>query len=259
MTEPAPIAAEARALGPWFHNLQLPDGSQTAPESPLGDFPNDVWRALDHHLPADLSGWRALDIGCNSGFYSIKLAQRGAQVLAIDIDEHYLAQARWTTRLFGVQDSVEIRRMQVYELAQLDVQFDLVFFMGVLYHLRYPMLGLDLVAQKVRRLLVFQSLTTGDTTISEQAEEPDLQRREALRAPGWPTLAFIEQTMAGDPTNWWVPNHAAVQAMLRSTGMRILSSPGTELYLCEPDPDHPASVSTWNRSELLAATGRAWR
>lgn len=81
-------------LGPWFHNLHLPDGTQTAPDHFLGDFPRFKWEALAPHLPADLTGWTALDIGCNAGFYTFELARRGAQVLGIDLNPHYLAQAR---------------------------------------------------------------------------------------------------------------------------------------------------------------------
>ena len=87
--------SEIEALGPWFHNVHLPDGRQTRPDSPLGDFPRYKWEALAPHLPEDLCGWTALDIGCNAGFYSVELARRGARVTAMDVDEHYLRQARW--------------------------------------------------------------------------------------------------------------------------------------------------------------------
>lgn len=75
------------------------------------------------------------------------------------MDRRYLAQAQWAVRQYGLEDRVRFKQMQVYDLAHLDVTFDLVLFMGVFYHLRYPLLGLDLVAQKVERLLVFQTLT----------------------------------------------------------------------------------------------------
>ncbi len=80
MTLEAPAAQDGdiAALGPWFHNLHLPDGRQTAPGHPLGDFPSFKWRELAPSLPQDLTGWSALDIGCNAGFYSFELARRGA-------------------------------------------------------------------------------------------------------------------------------------------------------------------------------------
>src|ERR1041385_2462769 len=89
-------------LQPWFHNLHLPDGTQTAPDHRLGDFPRFKWQQIGGHLPADLTGWRVLDIGCNAGFYSFELGGRGAHVLGIDIDPHYLKQARWAAKQFNL-------------------------------------------------------------------------------------------------------------------------------------------------------------
>jgi tRNA (mo5U34)-methyltransferase len=254
--------AEILALGPWFHNLHLPDGAQTAPGHQLGDFPSFKWRELAPHLPADLTGWTALDVGCNAGFYTFELAKRGARVVAIDVEPLFLRQAKWAAREYGLADRVEFRRMQVYDLARLEGQFDLVLFMGVLYHLRYPLLGLDLVAEKVRRLLVLQTLTApGMAVHPDTARDRTILDRDDLAAPGWPTLSFIEHTFAGDGTNWWAPNHAAVEAMLRSTGLRVTARPGHEMYLCEPDAE--LARRAWprgeGRGELLAATGRPWR
>src|SRR4051812_42919650 len=146
------VHPEAKALGPWFHNLHLPDGTQTCPNHWLGDFPSFKWEQLGPHLPQDLNGWSCLDIGCNAGFYTFELAKRGATVMGIDLDDRYLRQAKWAAKQFSVQDQVRLERMQVYDLARHAEQFDLILFMGVLYHLRYPMLGMDIVAQKVKRL-----------------------------------------------------------------------------------------------------------
>lgn len=246
-------AAEIEALGPWFHNLHLPDGAQTAPGHPLGDFPTFKWRELAPHLPADLRGWRALDIGCNAGFYSFELARRGASVTGIDVNPHYLRQAGWAARQLGLDRRIRFEQAQVYDLARREEMFDLVLFMGVFYHLRYPLLGLDVVARKVGRLLLFQSLMMPGEEVYEETYDRELPDREPLREPGWPKLAFIEHRIAGDPTNWWVPNHAGVEAMVRSCGLRVLGRPSHEFYLCEPDPEHPSCVTTWNQEELRAA------
>ncbi len=243
-------------LSPWFHNLHLPDGRQTAPDHFLGDFPAFKWQQLASHVPADLKGWRALDIGCNAGFYSFELARRGASVVGIDLDPHYLAQAQWAAQQFQLQEQVEFRQMQVYDLAHSREQFDLVLFMGVFYHLRYPLLGLDIVAQKVKRLMVFQTLTMPGDAVSEDTHEIGFEDRDRLTQPGWPQIAFLEHHFAGDPTNWWTPNHAAVEALLRSSGLKVTAHPGHEIYLCEPDPDHPACTQTWNHAEFLSATGQ---
>ncbi len=251
---------EIARLAPWFHNLHLPDGTQTAPDHFLGDFPRYKWEALAPHLPARLDGWSALDIGCNAGYYSFELARRGARVVGIDVDQHYLRQAHWAAMELGLEERIEFRRMQVYDLARSEEQFDLVLFMGVFYHLRYPLLGLDLVARCTRRLLVFQTLTLPGTEVHLDTSDRPSDDRDGLLLPGWPKMAFIEQHFAGDPTNWWVANHAAVEAMLRSAGMSLRAAPGHELYLCEPaPPDAPTRAPYDFTPELRAATGRDWR
>jgi tRNA (mo5U34)-methyltransferase len=244
---------EIAALAPWFHNLHLPDGTQTAPDHFLGDFPTFKWEQIRASIPEDLNGWTALDIGCNAGFYTFELARRGARVTGIDYDERYLDQARWAARQFGVEDRAEFRRMQVYDLARADESWDLVLFMGVLYHLRYPLLGLDIVARRVRRLLVFQTLTMPGEEVLDTPADLDIHDRETMLAPGWPRMAFIEHRLAADPTNWWAPNHAGVEAMLRSAGLRVTARPGHEIYLCEPG--EPREELGLIEDEMLAATG----
>ena len=251
-------ASEIERLGPWFHNLHLPDGTQTAPDHPLGDFPRFKWDEIAPHLPEDLSEWTALDIGCNAGFYSFELAKRGAQVTGIDLDPRYLQQARWAAKRMELDDKVSFRRMQVYDLAREGTQYDLVLFLGVFYHLRYPLLGLDAVAQSTRRRLVFQTLMAPGAEPRADTDRPrGLHERDDLAGPGWPRMSFLEHGFAGDPTNWWAADRAGVEAMLRSAGMRVLHRVD-ETYVCEPDPKNPSPVATWNRSEYLSATGQAW-
>ncbi len=248
--------AEIERLGPWFHNLHLPDGVQTRPDHPLGDFPRFKWQQLAPHLPARLDGWTVLDIGCNAGFYTFELARRGGRVTGIDADARYLRQAEWAAREFGLESRVEFREMQIYDLARTDERWDLVLFMGVLYHLRYPLLGLDIVSRRVGRMMVFQTLTMGGEDVYADQGDRDITERSRFLAPGWPKMAFIEDRFAGDPTNWWVPNHAAIVGMLRTAGMRVASRPGHEIYLCEPDRSASTFVNTPDAEEYLSATGQ---
>jgi tRNA (mo5U34)-methyltransferase len=225
---------EIGALGPWFHNLHLPDGRQTAPDHPLGDFPAYKWAAIAPHIPQDLGGWTALDIGSNAGFYTFELARRGARVTGLDPDERYLLQARWATRAFGLEDAVEFRQGDVYDLLHARQQWDLVLFMGVLYHLRHPLLGLDAVARIVRRLLVLQTLTMPDDEELAAPENVSIDDRAMLVQPGWPKMAFVEHRLADDATNWWAPNASCVEAMARSSGLDVDDHPAHEIWLCSP-------------------------
>jgi tRNA (mo5U34)-methyltransferase len=240
-------------LGPWFHNLHLPDGRETAPGHPLGDFPAFKWRQIEGCLPADLSGARALDVGCNAGFYSFQLAERGAEVLALDLDEHYLQQGRWAARHLDPGHRVEFRQGSVYDLVDVAGSFDVVLFMGVLYHLRHPLLALDVVAEKVGGALVLQTLTMpGDDPLAAPGDVEIDERGQLLR-PGWPRAAFIEHKLAGDPTNWWAADVACVEAMLRSAGLRIAGRPAHEIWICEcnEENDHARELRL---AELRAAT-----
>jgi tRNA (mo5U34)-methyltransferase len=234
---------EIDALGPWFHNLHLPGGVQTVPDHFLGgDFPRFKWQEIAGCVPADLSGWRVLDVGCNAGFYSFELARRGTSVLAIDSDERYLAQARWAARQLDPKQRIEFRQLGIYEIARVHEQFDLVWFMGVFYHLRYPLLALDLLARRTRRLMVFQTLTMPGETVYEDTADHAITERAPLLDPGWPKMAFIEHRFSGDATNWWVANHAGVEAMLRSSGLRVVQRPAHEIYFCEPDVQADAAA-----------------
>ncbi len=252
ISEPrTPLEHEIAELGPWFHNIHLPDGTQTAPGHPLGDFPTYKWRLISPDLPEDMTDWTVLDIGCNAGFYSLQLAARGADVTAIDIDDHYLDQARWAAGQFGMGSRIQFLRKQVYELAFMEESYDLILFMGVFYHLRHPLLALDIVSEKFEKLLVFQTLTMPGEQVFVFDDSLTIDDRLLLLHPGWPKMAFIEKSLAGDPTNWWAPNHAAVLAMLRSCGLRVLKNPGHEIYICRRDAPRNTDV---NREEISIAT-----
>jgi tRNA (mo5U34)-methyltransferase len=221
------------ALGPWFHNLHLPDGTQTAPSHPYGDFPSFKWREVAEAVPADLSGWSALDIGCNAGYYSIELAKRGARVTGLDVEPLYLRQARWVTARFGMQDRVRFIEGHVYELLD-SAPFDFVWFTGVFYHLKYPALALDIVRRLTRRWMMFQTMTLPGEEVAEVPDDLRLEDRRVMREPGWPKMAFIERRLANDKTNWWAANHACVEALLRAAGFEVVARPAHEFYLCRP-------------------------
>src|SRR5829696_368658 len=155
------IQQRVRALGKWFHNMNL-RGVWTAPDHFLGDYPHIKFRNFEHAVPADLRGMPVLDIGCNAGFYSIEMQRRGAErVVAIDFDEQYLAQAKFAAEVLNVE--IEFQQLSVYDVAKLGEKFDGVIFMGVLYHLRHPLLALDLIRKHVAKdLLLFQSMQRGD-------------------------------------------------------------------------------------------------
>ena len=229
---PEQIRRRVEELGPWFHRMEL-GGVDTAPGHFLGDYPRVKFRSFAHVVPADLSGKTVLDIGCNGGFYSMEMKRRGAaRVVAIDSDEFYLAQARFAAEVSGLE--IDFRRMDVYDVGRLGERFDLVIFMGVLYHLRHPLLALDLIREHVAGdLLLFQSMQRGSREVEPTGVDYDFNTTDVFDRPGWPRMHFIEHRYAGDPTNWWIPNRAGAEAMLRSAGFRIVEQAEEEVYLCQ--------------------------
>jgi tRNA (mo5U34)-methyltransferase len=120
--------------------------------------------------------------------------------------------------------------------------------MGVFYHLRHPLLALDLIHRHVAAdLLVFQSMQRGSDTVEPLAEDYPFAETSLFERPGYPRLHFVEKKYSGDETNWWIPNRACAEALLRSAGFEILSRPEAEVYVCRhremPDgPDGPRAV-----------------
>lgn len=233
-------------LGPWFHNMEL-GGVRTAPDHFLGDYPAVKYAHFRTSLPADMSGLTVLDIGCNAGFYSLEMKRRGAtRVLGIDTDDHYLRQARFAAEISELD--VQFERMAVWDVGALRERFDLVIFMGVFYHLRHPLLALDLIHEHVAKdLLLFQSMQRGSRAIAAIEEDYEFNAPAPFEEPGYPKMHFIEHRYSHDETNWWVPNRAGTEAMLRSSGFLIESQPEDEVYVCrwrplEIPPDGPHCV-----------------
>jgi tRNA (mo5U34)-methyltransferase len=237
------LREEVARLAPWFHNIDLGDGIQTAPEHFLGDYPRFKFERFGPALPEDMTGKTVLDIGCNAGFYSVEMKRRGAsRVLGIDSDERYLAQARLATEALGFT-GVEFAKLSVYDVASLGEKFDLVIFMGVLYHLRHPLLALDLIREHVAGdMMLFQTLQRGSDNVCDVPEDHPFYVPGTYDAPayfddpGYPKMHFIEREYAHDWTNWWAPNHAASEAMLRASGFTVEARPERDVYLCRVAP-----------------------
>jgi tRNA (mo5U34)-methyltransferase len=239
------IQARVEDLKPWFHNMDV-GGVRTAPDHFLFDYPNVKFQRFAAALPPDLSGKSVLDIGCNGGFYAMEMKRRGAaRVLGIDWDERYLAQARFAADVAELDIAFE--KLSVYDVGVLGERFDLVIFMGVLYHLRHPLLALDLIHEHVAGdLLLFQSMLRGSGAVTPIEQDYPIKKTAMFARSGFPRLHFVEHSYSGDPTNWWIPNRACAEAMLRSSGFDILGQIEAEVFLCkrravaEPGAVYPA-------------------
>jgi tRNA (mo5U34)-methyltransferase len=231
MTKTAELERKVRELGPWFHDLEI-HGVRTAPDHPLGNFLRELWQQVEPAFPADMTGKTVLDIGCNGGFYSQQLHRRGAKVTAMDHDARYLEQARFAARELEME--IELHHLDVYDVDRLGRRFDYVLFMGVFYHLRHPLLALEKVAKLPRERLVFQSMLRGAEGAFPVRRDYPITETAVFEEPTFPAMYFVEHEYAGDWTNWWVPNQAGMEAMLRSCGLRIDAHPSREVYYCSP-------------------------
>ena len=247
----AALRERIEELGPWFQNLRL-KGTETAPQHFLGDYPRVKYDRLREAIPQDMTGMTVLDVGCNAGFYSLEMKRHGAaRVVGIDTNERYLRQARYAAEIEGA--AIELKRLSVWDVARLGERFDLVIFMGVLYHLRHPLLALDLIHEHVARdLLLFQSMMRSSNEIAAVEEDYEITAPAPFEHPGFPKMHFIEQRYSDDPTNWWVPNRACVEAMLRSSGFAIELQPEEETYLCRW---HPVAVPSDGPHAVYPARG----
>ncbi len=176
----------------WWHSFELPDGRVIEGMNTLESLKTRVGM---FPIPQDLRGKRVLDIGAWDGWFSFEMERRGAQVVAVDCDDSQ--NFRYLHRELG--SKIDYRVMDMYELspATLGGMFDIVLFLGVLYHLKHPLLALERVCALTRDLTVIQ------TFVSQE--------------PGSPVMEFFEiDELGGQFDNWCAPNVACVTAMART-------------------------------------------
>lgn len=185
----------------WFHKIDLGDGVVT---------PGRVVSMSAKQLGIeDLRGKSVLDIGAWDGFYSFQAERCGAKrVLATDSfvwggDNWSSGKAGFELARKSLNSKVEDRTIDVMDLSPESVGvFDVVLFLGVLYHLRHPLLALERVASVTGELLVLETQV------------------DAINYPRPAMVFYPGREMADDPTNWWAPNPEGVEAMLKSCGFK---------------------------------------
>jgi tRNA (mo5U34)-methyltransferase len=201
----------------WYHRIEVAPGVVT----PGVNDSQMILDALD--LPEDLSGLRVLDIGARDGFFSFECERRGAaEVVAIDYLPPQETGFPIARQLVGAE--VELRQANVYDLDPDEIgTFDLTLFLGVLYHLRDPMLALDKIAGVSRGRVIVETQMIDDALLTEDGGfkrlvdlDPELERVPLMQFyPG--------RALNNDPTNVWAPNEACLGAMLEESGFQVSS------------------------------------
>ena len=202
------VQAQIDSVERWFHTYEVIPGVVT----PGVHDPAPLLERL--HLPDDLSGKRVLDVGARDGFFSFEAERRGAEVLALDFMPPDRTGFGVAAELRG--SKVDYKVDNVYNLSpQRHGTFDLVLCLGVLYHLRNPLLGLDKLWGVCDRDLIL-----------ETEIRPGRERRRRKSAPAHPEREPLmqfhpEDTLNGDHSNWWSPNPAALRAMMESACFEV--------------------------------------
>ena len=193
----------------WFHTIDLGHGIVTK------GVENSPERLIRIRLPDSLAGRSVLDIGAWDGFYSFAAERRRAsRVVAAD---HYAWHGEgWGTGRgkagFELARAALGSRVEDVDIDVMDLSperigtFDVVLFLGVLYHLRDPMRALERVSSVTKDMLILETVI----------DMVGISRPAAAFYPG--------RELNDDPTNWWGPNPAAVEGMLRSVGFTRVES-----------------------------------
>ena len=192
---------DERAERGWWHSFELPDGTLIHGVCDLAGLKN---RIAQFPIPQDLRGKRVLDIGAWDGWFSFEMERRGAEVLAIDNwDNPRFHEARAL-----MNSRVEYRQMDMYELTPERVgRFDIVLFMGVLYHLKHPLLALERVCALTTDMAAVDSFILRE------------QHRPGEKVEQRPVMEFYETNEFGGQTdNWVAPSLACLQAFCRTAG-----------------------------------------
>jgi tRNA (mo5U34)-methyltransferase len=187
---------ELQSLG-WYHSIELPTGEtirgfQTVEQLRM--------RVSQFPIPADLTGKRVLDIGAWDGWFTFEMERRGASVVAVDA----VRSAKFLRARELLASRAEYVVADVCDLRPAELgRFDIVLFLGVLYHLKHPLLALERVCALATDLVCVESYVTDD------GSDPRLK----------PALEFYETTeLCGQFDNWVGPNTACLTAMCRAAG-----------------------------------------
>lgn len=217
-------------LSPWYQNIELESGVWTNPALP--DHPRRRWEAIQPFL-SDVKDKTVLDIGCNAGFFSIQLKRLGARrVVGVDNDPNVLKQAAFLARHFSVD--IEVYEREAYDILDFG-RFDIVLCLGILYHLRHPLLLLDNVRQICAGRLFVQMVLRGASGDFVPLADHAITEAEIFDVPEYPRLFFVERMINGDHSNWWFANRSCLLAMVRSAGFTdIQPTSQSETFVCRP-------------------------
>ena len=222
------ITEELMAKG-WYHSLVLPDGRVMQGTQSLEYLEE---RLAGYPIPMDLRGKRVLDLGARDGWFSFAMEKRGAEVVAVDCVE--MENFRFAHRMLGSR--VDYRVMDMFEVTPDRVgRFDIVLCLGLIYHLKHPLLALERVCDLTADLAIVESFVSDENLTHNE----------------YPWMEFYESDeLGGQGDNWIGPNVECLLAFCRTAGF-------ARVRLVEHSTDHRASVACHRKWEPAVGAGTA--
>ena len=234
-------------LGTWHHRINLGDGVFTT-DNEQAIPPERKWKRFEPYIPEDLSGKSVLDLGANSGYYSVLMKKRGAsRVVCVDNSDTFIKQAKFLSKWFDVELEIIKRDAHVYCLTTQE-RFDYVIFFGVFYHLKYPVLVLDRLAEMTKSRLYFKSQIID--SVDEHHPKENYSNEElklAIQSENFPKMFFIERKFNNSASSWWVPNEAALTSLLKNTRLKIIARVAAGEYVCEAGDNTYGKVTSTDK------------
>ena len=204
----------------WYHKIEVAPGVWTPG---VHDSPQAL-ELLD--MPEDLTGMRVLDIGARDGFFTFEAERRGArEVVALDNEPPDHTGFSIAAELLASKATYVTENVYSLDPEQYGT-FDLVLFLGVIYHLRHPLLALDRIHDicSPDALLLLETHMIDEGFVDKAGD----WRRLADFHPELSSLPIAQyypaDMLAGDITSTWAPNRVALEGWLRGSGFEPLST-----------------------------------
>jgi tRNA (mo5U34)-methyltransferase len=204
----------------WHHRIEVAPGVWTPG---LQDTPAVLSQI---GMPEDLSGMKVLDIGARDGFFTFEAERRGAaEVVAIDNESPHktgfsIAAELLDSKATYITENVYSLNPERYG------HFDLVLFLGVIYHLRHPLLALDRIHDVCapEALLLLETHMIDEGLVDRAGDWRSLADFHQ-ELPSLPLVQYYPADMLGrDPTSQWAPNRVALEGWLRGAGFEPLTT-----------------------------------
>jgi len=223
-------------LQPWRQDIEFCEGIRTGSGKISNLEPKHKWNDYKKYLPEDLTGKSVLDVGCNSGYITVQCKLRNAsRVLGVDAMEKNIRQAELVSEFFNANVEWLIQDAHLYTLTT-DEQFDYIIFSNLFYHLRYPTLVLDRLAEMTKSILIFNTPSVGNDPVITPEDDYERNSEKSFDTiNGYPKMYFVEKYFAQDFSNWWFPNESCCFSLLRASGMKVIDHPREGLFICEPN------------------------